>query len=438
MILPSRPARRAPRIPRTAPIFLGLGLLVACSGGGGGGDGHDVGSGGSVATGGAWAAGGTSSSGGASSAGGATTGGSAAGGTGSGGGSTGGATSGGEPGTGGTSSGGGGATGGAAGSGGATGGSGAGGASGSVGGVVGEPIGFATLNGGTTGGRAGETVTVDSYAELKSFAEASQPYVILVQGRITNGSGGGQIRVRSNKSIVGVGEGAFLDGVGIDVSSQNNVILQNLRATLVGTSAPASVNGGDVISISGTSKNIWIDHCEVYSEDPSVQTDKDKYDGLIDIKGQTGFITISWTYLHDHHKGGLVGAADDDLHGDRKVTMHHNHYENVLLRVPMYRGAVGHFFNNYIVGAKDATEIRAGTCVRVERNYYEALHYSIYTPSDSPGKAERISNVEVSRASRAYPASCTADIPYSYSSALTSDTNDVKTLVPASAGVGKL
>lgn len=173
------------------------------------------------------------------------------------------------------------------------------------------------------------------------------------------------------------------------------------------------------------------------SLEPSVQTNKDKYDGLIDIKGQTGFITISWTYLHDHHKGGLVGAADDDLHDDRKVTMHHNHYKNVLLRVPMYRGAVGHFFNNYIVGAKDATEIRANTCVRVERNYYEALHYSIYTPSDSPGKTERISNIEVSRTSRAYPANCTADIPYSYSSVLTSDTNDVKTLVPASAGVGK-
>jgi pectate lyase len=444
MTLPSRLAHRAPRIPRTVPIFLGLGILVACSDGEGGDDGHDAGSVGSAATGGGWAAGGTTSSGGASSSGGATTGGSAAGGAGSGSEATGGAPSGGGPSTGGTSSGGGEATGGAAGSGGATGsggttgGSGTGGSPGSAGGVVGEPIGFATLNGGTTGGQAGETVTVESYAELKSYAEASQPYVILVQGRITNGSGGGQIRVKSNKSIVGIGKDAFLDGVGIDVSSQNNVILQNLRATLVGTTTPASVNGGDVISISGTSKNIWIDHCEVYSEDPSVQTDKDRYDGLIDIKGQTGFITISWTYLHDHHKGGLVGAADDDLHDDRKVTMHHNHYKNVLLRVPMYRGAVGHFFNNYIVGAKDATEIRANTCVRVERNYYEALHYSIYTPSDSPGKAERISNVEVSRTSRAYPANCTADIPYSYSAALTSDTNDVKTVVPASAGVGKL
>ena len=60
------------------------------------------------------------------------------------------------------------------------------------------------------------------------------------------------------------------------------------------------------------------------------------------------------------------------------------------------------------------------------------------TPSDSPGSTERIDNVEVSRTSRAYPANCTADIPYSYSSALTGTTNDVKTVVPAGAGVGKV
>jgi pectate lyase len=198
------------------------------------------------------------------------------------------------------------------------------------------------------------------------------------------------------------------------------------------------VNDGDTISIRGTSKNIWIDHCELFSEDPAVQDNHDLYDGLVDIKGQTGFITISWCYLHDHHKGGLVGASDTDLFADRKVTYHHNHYDNVKLRIPMYRGAVGHFFNNYVVGAQDASEIRAGTCVRVERNYYEALHFSIYTPSGAEGMTERIDNVEVMRTERAYPAGCTADIPYQYADALTGNAEDVKTLVPQAAGVGKL
>jgi pectate lyase len=277
----------------------------------------------------------------------------------------------------------------------------------------------------------------------------------MVQGTIQNGANGGQIKIKTNKSIIGVGTTAFLNGVGLDISSQNNIIIQNLRITMMGvttrTDTPGVysptgdegmpqilVNGGDAIGISGTSKNIWIDHCEIFSEDPAKQTNKDLYDGLIDVKNQTGFITISWNYLHDQHKGGLVGASDDDVFADRKITYHHNYYNNVKLRVPMYRGAVGHFFNNYVVAAKDASEIRANTCLKIEKNYYEALNYSIYTTADSPGKTERVDNIEVMHASRAYPENCTATLGYQYTDVLTANTMDVKTVVPAGAGVGKI
>ncbi len=54
-----------------------------------------------------------------------------------------------------------------------------------------------------------------------------------------------------------------------------------------------------------------------------------------------------------------------------------------------------------------------------------------------PGMTERIDNVEVSGTSRAYAANCTATLGYDYQSALTT-TNDVKTIVPQGAGVGKL
>ncbi|MBN1188020.1 MAG: T9SS type A sorting domain-containing protein [Bacteroidales bacterium] len=296
--------------------------------------------------------------------------------------------------------------------------------------------GFATQNGGTTGGLGGDTVTVNNYSDFKSYAESTTKYVIMIEGEITNGAGGGQVNMQSDKTIRGMGNDAFLHGIGLAIGSANNIIIQNIKITMVGLTTPTNTNDGDCISVFGSSKNIWIDHCELYSENPDVQTDKDKYDGLIDIKQQTGFITISWCYLHDHWKCGLVGAADDDLHDDRKVTFHHNYYNNVKLRMPMYRGSVGHFFNNYLIGAKDATEIRANTCVRVERNYYESLHYSIYTPSDSPGKTQRIGNIEVERTTRPYPVNCIADIPYDYTHFLTINTEVVKTLVPKYAGVG--
>jgi pectate lyase len=387
--------------------------------------------GGKEATGGTLSAGGTNLTGGASSVGGS------AGGSTEAGGST----------TGGILAVGGNSTGGAQSSGGAA----TGGTQGATTGVVGKPIGFATQNGDTVGGKSGTTVTVKTFADLKNYAESEAAYTILVDGTISNGPNGGKVVVKSNKSIVGIGSTAFLNGIGLDIKGVSNIILQNFRISLIGvttrtetagvytTSGPSiQVNGGDAIGISGSSKNIWIDHCEVFSEDPSKQSNIDLYDGLIDIKGQSGFITISWTYWHDHHKGGLVGASDADLFADRKVTYHHNYYKNVKLRAPMYRGSVGHFFNNYIVGAKDASEIRAGTCMRMEKNYYESLNYSIYTPADSPGKTERIDNIEVNRASRAYPGNCTADIPYSYAEVLTNNTEDVKTIVPQGAGVGKL
>ncbi|MFM2264745.1 MAG: hypothetical protein RLZ77_161 [Bacteroidota bacterium] len=318
-----------------------------------------------------------------------------------------------------------------------------------------ELVGFATQNGGTTGGQAGTVVNVSNYADLKSYAESTAAYIIMVNGTISNGPNGGSISVGSNKSIIGVGSTAFLFGVGLDINNSSNIIIQNLKVSMTGVTTRVDTpgvysstgdsglpqiltNGGDCIGIRGASTNIWIDHCELFSIDPDIQPNKDLFDGLIDIKGQSGFITISWCYMHDHYKANLVGASETDLWADRKITFHHNHYNKVHLRIPMYRGAVGHFFNNYIVEAVDASEIRNNSCVRVEKNYYEPLHFSIYTPNDFPGFTERIDNIEIARTPRPYPGNCIATIPYDYSTVLTSNTNEVKTIVPLYSGVGRI
>lgn len=318
-----------------------------------------------------------------------------------------------------------------------------GGASGAGGGgvlpAVG-PIGFATLNGGTIGGKGGQVVTAEDYDALKTYASKSEPLIIMVKGTIQNGSSGGVINVKSRKSILGVGDSAFLDRVVIGIKDESNIIIQNLKITLAGLQNPTSLNDGDNISISGSSKNIWIDHCELYSEDPAKQTNIDLYDGLIDIKNSSGYITVSWNYAHDHHKGFLVGSSASDLYAERKITYHHNHFARVRKRTPTYRGAVGHVFNNYVTEADQATFAMTGTCLRVEKNYYENQvleKFSIFTNSVEPGKAERIDNFIDGGNRRAFPPDCAAEIPYPYQDVLM-NVQDVKSLVIQGAGVGRL
>lgn len=62
------------------------------------------------------------------------------------------------------------------------------------------PYGYATQNGGTTGGAAGDTVTVTDLASLTEAAESEEPLTIIVSGSI---SGSAKIRVGSDKTIYG-------------------------------------------------------------------------------------------------------------------------------------------------------------------------------------------------------------------------------------------
>lgn len=53
---------------------------------------------------------------------------------------------------------------------------------------------------------------------------------------------------------------------------------------------------GDAITIQ-LSKNIWVDHCDLSA---TRDGDKDFYDGLVDLSHAADWVTISYTYLHDH------------------------------------------------------------------------------------------------------------------------------------------
>ena len=53
--------------------------------------------------------------------------------------------------------------------------------------------GWASMNGGTTGGTGGTVVTVDNAPDLKYYVETSSPYIVEVEGIIDLTSVGGRV-----------------------------------------------------------------------------------------------------------------------------------------------------------------------------------------------------------------------------------------------------
>ncbi|GGY61527.1 pectate lyase family protein [Marinobacter zhanjiangensis] len=232
------------------------------------------------------------------------------------------------------------------------------------------PIGFATMNGGTTGGAGGETVTVSTGAELYQVLKDKRgddtPLRIVVNGRITPANTGeSKIDVKDtrNVTIIGATGGAEFDGIGIKLNRAHNVIVRNLIIHEVDT------GDKDAIGIEGESTNIWIDHNELYA---SLDVGKDHYDGLLDTKRGSEYITISYNYLHDSWKASLHGSSDSD-EGRRFITFHHNRWENLNSRTPLFRFGEGHLFNNYYYNVIDSgINSRMGARLRIENNHFES------------------------------------------------------------------
>jgi pectate lyase len=303
--------------------------------------------------------------------------------------------------------------------------------------------GWATEEGGTTGGKDGDTVTVSSGAELVEALEAKQdsdtPLTILIDATITEANSGVEkidVKDVTDVSLIGLGAGAEFDGIGIKIVRASNIVVRNLKIHHV------DIGDKDAISIEGPADHIWVDHCELYAEFEGV--DKDYYDGLLDVKGESAYITYSWNHLHDSWKTSLVGSSETDTF-DRKITMHHNYYSGCNSRLPLFRGGNGHLFNNYFVDIADTTiNSRLGACIRIENNSFQnAKNPWVSAFSDELGAGELVCNVTDAASVFAYAddvhelPSCAATVPYDYADVLNHGAH-VPALVEANAGVGKL
>ncbi|KAL0632866.1 hypothetical protein Q9L58_008240 [Maublancomyces gigas] len=222
-------------------------------------------------------------------------------------------------------------------------------------------VGYCTLNGGTSGGSGGETVTVSTLAALKSAVADDVAKIVVVTGTIT---GNEAVPVGSNKSIVGRG-GATLVGVGLRVLGKKNVIIRNLKIQ----KCLAPIDG---IGIQ-LATNIWIDHVDLSADQDH---DKDYYDGLLDITHAADYITVSNTYFHDHWKGSLVGHSDSNSAEDKghlRVTYYQCHFKNVYSRGPSLRFGTGHIINGWYENMEDAVNTRLGAQLLIENSVWSGI-----------------------------------------------------------------
>lgn len=302
----------------------------------------------------------------------------------------------------------------------------------------GSPQGFASVNSlgqnGTTGGAGGPKIEVDTAAELISAIGQSGPLQICVRGMIS--LPGGMYDVTSDKTIAGIGGNSGITGGGFNIglpisdvtsppaNAVHNVIIRNM--VFRGAT-------DDSINVQMFSHHIWIDHNDLAQG----------YDGLIDVKRGSSYVTISWNHLHNHTKNMLLGHSDGNGAQDTgrlKVTYHHNWLDRTPQRNPRVRfGEPVHVFNNYYIRNSDigvACQANAG-CV-VEGNYFEDTEETVSNHYAGPtGRCVARSNVLVGESGQP-DCSGTVQEPSGYYSYTMDNPNDVKAVVMAGSGVGKI
>ncbi|WP_439130346.1 pectate lyase family protein [Polaribacter sp.] len=298
-------------------------------------------------------------------------------------------------------------------------------------------VGFATLNGSTTGGEGGQIVTPTNIAELKQYVEnESTPYIIRitkefntgvqtwvdVDGGIVNSGDSGAIattfgailKMGSNKTLIGIGDQAFFNRIGLVIQCQSNIIIRNIKFTMkhvpatrdgeykiLDTDGVTTLGDPDCIGIQADkdsipenqriSEHIWIDHCEFYNENID---NKDRYDGLVDNKNNTQNLTISWNYFHDHSKALLSGSGNSDNY-NRTITFHHNYFARIDgSRLPLLRYGQHHYFNNYMEDCPgDGLNLRINSNAYIEGNYFKDSKKPVFGKLSENGQGKLIDNI---------------------------------------------
>jgi len=226
-----------------------------------------------------------------------------------------------------------------------------------------QPVGWASVDGGTDGGKGQNPVVVTNCQELlTALGERDSTYrTIYIKGRIDVP---GLLRIKKvkNKSLIGL-PGSCLandkytlakDSTGILLLERcQNIIIQNV--TFLGPGA-FDRDANDDLCVS-RSTHVWIDHCDF----------QDGMDGNFDCNKESDYLTISWCrfrYLKqpwskladdtnddhnsDHRFSNLWGSSDREISSTGKLRTTFDHCwwdEGCRARMPFVRFGTIHLLN---------------------------------------------------------------------------------------------
>ena len=291
--------------------------------------------------------------------------------------------------------------------------------------------GFASVNAlgqnGTYGGRDGQIVTVRTLADLEKYATASEPYVIVVAATITMDPVGKEIKVQSNKTIVGSGTSGQIVGGGFFLGSGvHNVIIRNLtiRDAYQGVWNDKE-HDFDAIQMDGA-HHVWIDHNDL----------RHMADGLIDVRKDSTYVTVSWNKLSQDNKAFGIGWTENVV---TDITIHHNWIRETEQRNPSTDNAAhAHLYNNFLEDAA-GTDInssygnysRGATRMVLENSYFQGFKNPVI--KDSTASIVQKGNTFVGTSGR-NESGGTAFDPKTYYAYTLDKTADVPALLKSGVG----
>ncbi|WP_149824127.1 pectinesterase family protein [Streptomyces tailanensis] len=236
-----------------------------------------------------------------------------------------------------------------------------------------RPHGFASVAGGTTGGAGGKVVTVTDQASLVKYAAAEEPYIIRVSGSIDVEPFGSNIVVGSDKTIVGVGDtGEIVHGELHLNPGTSNVIIRNLtiRDSYVEGDWDGKTTDFDAIQMD-TVDHVWIDHNRFTHMG----------DGLLDIRKDSQYVTVSYNQFTNHNKAFGIGWTTN---AKTQITIDHNWFTGTKQRNPSADNcAYAHLYNNYFTEqVRDGDPVwtygswaRGRTKMVLENSYYDGVQH---------------------------------------------------------------